>query len=246
MKSINKIKSMNKLLEDKKEKLKKELKEVQELIEKVNDEIDLEEVSSLSYAEIKELFNDIKFYLSDEIRNKISKIMEETKIKENPQLEGVHYFPILKEIKCIPEHLKKKIDNDLRKVSVRGKNNQLLLRLLEEYKKEFDFYEELKDELINKNVIEPLYIFTCKECDDEYDDDVVESKTFEKMKNYWKKCSNNIETTEEEDEECNYGYIEVAFECDSYEIGSLDEFFENLANIEYKMSMLPDLTLEKL
>ena len=246
MKSIREVIKSNKLLEDKEEKLNNELKEIRMLREQINNEIDLDEVSKLNYSEIKNLFNDIKYYISEDIRNEISEIMNNAKIKENPQIEGVHYFPILKEINCIPENLKKKIDTDLRKISIRGRGNDMLLKLLEEYKNKFDFYEELKNELIKKKVIEPLYVFICKECGDEYDNDIIESETFESMKAYWEKSSNGIETTEEEDDRCNYGYIEIAFECDSYEIGSLKEFFENLTNIEYKMIMKPDLTLEKL
>lgn len=246
MKSIREVIKTNKLLEDKEKQLNNELKEIRILREKINNEIDLDEISTLNYAEIKELFNNIKYYLSDDIRSEISKIMDIVKIKENPKLEGVHYFPILNEISCIPEDLKKKIDIDLRNASIRGSSNDILFKLLDEYKNNFDFYEELKNELIEKKVIEPLYVFICKECGDEYDNDIIESETFESMKAYWKKSSNGIETTEEEDDRCNYGYIEIAFECDSYEIGSLEEFWDNLSRTEYRMIMSPDLTLEQL
>lgn len=246
MKSIKEVIKTNKLLEDKEKQLNNELKEIKILRKKINNEIDLDEISTLNYAEIKELFNNIKYYLSDDIRSEISKIMDIVKIKENPKLEDVHYFPILNEISCIPEALKKQIDTDLRKASIRGGRNDVLLKLLDKYKNKFDFYEELENELIEKKVIEPLYVFICKECGDEYDNDIIEAEKFESMKAYWEKSSNGIETTKEEDDKCNYGYIEIGLECDSYEIGSLEEFWENLSSTEYRMIMSPDLTLEKL
>lgn len=242
--SINNVKAITNKLKERRDELKEQVDKLDNEISKAYNNINLDEVASLSYSEIKELFQEIRYNLSSENRDKISKIMEEVKTKENPKILGVHYFPILNEINCIPDDLKKRIDNDLREVSFKSK--YLLAQLLETYKEEFDFYEELEKELLAKNVIEPVYFFTCPECEEDDDNDIVDYKTLEKMKVYWDKTNNEIETTKEEDEECYYGYIEVAFECDSYEIGSIEEFFEKLTRVEYKMNMKPDLTLEKI
>lgn len=243
MKSINEIIKVNDELKMEIKILRRKIRELESEIKSNCNEVDLNEFSSLNYSQMKRLFNEIKFGLSVDIADKLKEIMEKTKEEENLEILDVHYFPILKNIKCIPNNLKKEIDNDLREVSY--KNNLLLTNLLHSYKEKFNFYNELINEFIEKEIISPLYVFRCHLCSYEDDEDIIDYKTFKKMKDYWDKEKNNIKLTEDEKMACNYGFLEIAFECDSIEVENLEEFEDKISRIEYEMVVKPDLTLEK-
>lgn len=222
---------------------KEEQKRINELYTKltlISDELDLEEVkTTLNYLEIKDLYNLMLYCFNNkEIESSLHKIMEEKKIKEYPEILGVHYYPIIKDIDSISDE--KKIDLDKMIKDAFSKYN-VRVKLSKQIE------PKILDFLIENKVLSKEYVFHCT-CDGEdcYDE-FVSQERFNKLKEYWSKESEGIETSHKEDREMDYGYIEIGCWNDgSLEIGCLDDFNTHLRKVRYKVIQKPDMTLDNI
>lgn len=234
MYSIEDILKANKKYE---EELKK-FEEIQKEIRNINNNINLDDVKlNMNYSEAKELY---KLILSrsnnkDMIKN-FKDILEDKKAEEYPEIKGVHYYPIIKEIDFLSEEEKIKLDILIKdastKVSIRESLTDLDYRIL--------------DFLVNKKIIEKQYVFGCNCGSFECNEKIITEEKFNKLKQYWEKDTQGL-TTEEEDKEMCYGCIYVSCWHDSdIEISCLEEFEENLRYYRYSVKVKPDLTLDNI
>lgn len=92
---LEKILEHNKLYKEKQDEVKALFQE----LKGINDKIDLDEIKLLKYADVKELLETIKYCINDEDKLKaIEDIKNDKKIKEYPEILGVHYYPEINEI----------------------------------------------------------------------------------------------------------------------------------------------------
>jgi len=235
MYSIAEILKANENYEIEKEKLS----QLSTTVRGINDNLDLEEVKlSLNYAQIKELYRLILSRNNNHERLGILKeIMINKKILEHPQLNDVHYFPAISEINFISNEAAIALDILIKSAY---KNRRALQQLR-------DMDSQIIDFLIEKSIIEKVYIFHCTCESDECSDEEISQEMFDKLKAYWKKGEDGEETTKEEDNSINYGCFETGCWNDgTVEICSLKDFDEHLIRIDYKVKVKPDMTLDNL
>lgn len=222
---------------------KEEKKRVNELYTKltlINDEIDLEEVkNTLNYLETKDLYYLMIYCFNNkEIESSLCKIMTEKKLKEYPEILGVHYYPIIKDIDSISEEQKVVLDKLIKDAFSKYNVRVKLSKQIEPNVLEF---------LVENKILKKEYVFHCTCDDEECYDEFVSQERFDKLKEYWNKQSEGIETSHEEDNEMGYGYIEVGCWNDGYiEIGSVEDFNKHLRRVEYKVLQEPDMTLDNI
>lgn len=234
MYSIEEIKKVNKNYDEEVNKLNV----LNENVRKVNDNLDLEEVKSkLNYAESKELYKLILSRNSNKERcEELKKIVNNKKVEEYPQINDVHYYPIINDIDFLNKEKRIKLDTIIKEAySNRNKReelNNLDIRII--------------DFLVDNSILEKLYIFHCDCGSFECDDKIITQERFNKLKDYWEKEKEDL-TTHEEDREMNYGCFETGCWNDgTVEVCSLEDFNEHLRRTEYKIKIKPDITLDKI
>lgn len=231
--SISEILNANRLYDEENTRLK----ELYDKTVAINEQIDIEEIKAIKYAEIKDLYNLLQFRINNKnLLDEIINIKEQKKLEEYPEILDVHYYPEIKEIDFLTKDEKINLDIILQKAySVRGNYGAIIS----------DLDDKIKYFLISKNILRKQYIFHCT-CDgDECFDKVITQEYFDKLKIYWEKERNNEEITDEEDKELNYGCFETGCWNDgSLEIHSLDTWNKHLRRIEYKVIKKPDMSLD--
>lgn len=234
MSSILEVINANELYEKERIKLDKLCSETR----LINDSLDLEEVrKNLDYAKTKELYITLLCRINDKDKlNKLKNIMSNKKEEEYPEILKVHYYPIIKEIDFLSEENKIELDKILKECYGSGIQRSLLYSNLD--KKVLNF-------LIENKVLEKEYIFHCNCDDEECYDKVITQDYFDKLKDYWNKEQQGIETTHEEDEQLNYGCFSTdCWNDGNVEISSLDDFNKNLRRVDCKFIQKPDMTLD--
>lgn len=199
-----------------------------------NNQIDLAEVETLSYQEVKELLTIVGARFTDKnVLIDIKKIALKKKAEIYPEILGVHYFPELKEIDWLSETEKVKLD-----------------RLLENRLTKSSQIQELGEKtirfLIDKKILEKRYVLECHCGSFDCYERIITEDRLNKFKQYWKKEESGIETTDKEDEELNYGCIML--NCDNEEIEVCNEIDLDtyLSDTRYIRIKQPDRTLDKL
>lgn len=208
----------------------KELKEM-------NNNLDLNEVrKKCTYSEVKEIYDLMKYCTSDKsVVEEVSDIMASKKEEEYPEILGVHYFPEILELDFLSEKEQIQLDDTLRTA-------------YSSYRKRLDLIHLEKDvleALIEKGILEKEYLLSCG-CSSMECSPVRISKTkLDKYIKYWED-SQEREMSEDEDNELNYGCIEIPCFYDTIdEICSLEEFNDySYKEIQYVFKKEPDLTLE--
>lgn len=234
MYSINEIKKSNENYDNK----SKELHILCDEVRKINDNLDLEEVkNTLQYSEAKELYELILSRNSNKERcEELKNIVENKKLEEYPQINDVHYYPVINNIDFLDKKAKIKLD-ELIKDAYNNRNARENIKYLD---------SKIIDFLVDNSIVEKLYIFHCDCGSWECNDKIITQETFNKLKYYWEKALTD-ETTHEEDEEMHYGCFETGCWNDgSIEICSLEDFNEHLRRIEYKVKVEPDMTLDRI
>lgn len=235
MSSINEVINANNLYEEKTEQLSK-LRNKTKLI---NNELDLDEVkNTLNYTKAKEIYQKVSYSMDDKDKRILfRKIIEDKKINEYPEILDVHYYAIIKQIDFLNNDEKVNLDIQIKEAYNERRNIEGLLNL----------EPRILDFLIKNKILEKQYIFHCDCNDNECGDKIISQEKFDKLKNYWYKESEGIETTKEEDKEMWYGCFETGCWNDgSVEIYSLETFNENLRRIEYDVIQKPDMTLDNI
>lgn len=234
MNSIEIIRNINKNYDEEVQKLDV----LNTKVRAANDDLDLEEVKSkLTYLEAKDLYKLILSRSNNKEKcEEFKKIVDDKKIKEYPQINDVHYYPIINDMNFLEKEKRIKLDI-LIKDAYRNRNIRENLNNLD---------TNILDFLVENSILEKIYIFHCNCHSIECEDKIITQDRFDKLKKYWEK-SYNDETTPEEDQEMRYGCFETGcWHGDSVEVCSLEDFNEHLRRIEYKVIKEPDLTLDKL
>lgn len=212
----------------------------QELIYK-NNNLDLEEVESkCNYNEVKDIYNTIKYCVTDNnVTKELQNIMQKKKELEYPEILGVHYFPDLLKLDSISNERKIKIDKTLRDA-------------YDSFSKRRELHylgEDVLNNLIDIGILEREYLLSCNCNSFECSPTILSESKLNGYKDYWKKeLENEDSLTDTDDDEFNYGCIEIDCWHDlSEEITSFEEF-NNYPNkrIQYKFIKKPNLTLENL
>ena len=235
--TLSKFYSLNKEYEELKEKLDTFYRE---LILK-NSNIDLDEVEAkCSYKEVKEIHKMIRYRIEDSsIVNKIEDIMKNKKESEYPEILGVHYYPEILNIESLSDEFKIKLDKILRDAYDKFSKRRELHYL----------GEDVLNALIDEKILEKEYILRCS-CDSiECSSKTLNETRLNEYKDYWKKSMEDEDLlSDEEDEEFNYGCIEIpCWNGNEFEIDSL-EAFENYPHKQtmYRFLKVPNLELENL
>lgn len=199
-----------------------------------NNQIDLAEVETLSYQAIKELLSIVGTRFTDKnVLIDIKKIALKKKAEIYPEILGVHYYPELKEIDWLSETEKVKLD-----------------RLLENRMTKSSQIQELDERtmkfLMDRKILEKRYVLECHCGGFDCYERIIAEDRLNKFKEYWQKEKSGIETTDEEDEELNYGCIMLNCDNENLEVCNEDDFETYLADIRYKRLKEPDRTLDKL
>lgn len=234
MYSTNEIKKVNKRYEEEVQILNSFCNEVR----KMNDNIDLEEVkNTLNYAEAKELYKLILSCNSNSDRcEELKTIVKDKKIKEYPQILDVHYYPVIKEIDFLTDDKTILLDKIIKGAYKNARKSRELSKM--------DF--KVLKFLIDKEMIEKIYVFRCNCGSDECYDKEITQKHFDKLKDYWEKELKD-ETTHEEDAQMNYGCFSTGCWNDGdVEVSCLEDFNEHMRFVKYKVIKEPDMTLDKI
>lgn len=228
MSSIEEIKSSISTYKLEYEKINR----LREKVENIANELDLNELTNMSFDEIKETISIIKFYCNKEVLNKINEIKQKKKANLYPEINSVHYYPEIKEMSWLSEEDQINLDKKIKDCRISNI--------------ETDIEEESLNFLINKEILEKRYIFKCFHNSWDCGEEAVTEKRFNELKEYWKKESKG-KTTQEDDEQYHYGCFEVPCAYDRCrEITNLKEFEDEYSYIQYVRIKKPDLTLDKL
>lgn len=229
---LNEIKKYNNEYKIQKEKVQELYKELR----KINDSIDIDEVKRLKYMEVKELYNMLKYAMDDGNKlNEIESLMKEKKEQEYPEILNVHYYPEINKLNNLTTEEKVKLDK-LIKESIHNMNSRKKIKGLD---------NSIKSFLMDHKIIRREYLLSCN-CGHFFcHDKLFKEEELNKYIDYWNKKKNHL-TTDEEDEEYNYGYIYIDCEhAGEIEIGSREEFFK-YAKQQFEVIKEPDLTLDLL
>ncbi|MCC0726741.1 hypothetical protein KGF51_10015 [Clostridioides sp. ZZV14-6045] len=139
-----KIKDYMKLDNQYKEK-KNELNRTYELLRNIEEQLDLKDLNSYSYKEIKNIYNSIK---NKNVSDKVEEIMQIKKGIEYPQINDVHYFSEIKDIDFLSQEEKVELDRFLAEHAI-----------FRDYS--FSFNEKTIDFLISNNIVERVYCLNC-------------------------------------------------------------------------------------
>lgn len=223
------------------EELKRKADEYYQKLKIMNSKLDLDEINEkCSYKEVKEIYDTIKYRVDDnDIIDRLKSIMKEKKETEYPEVLGVQYYPEIKEFNFLSEKFKVKLDKILREAYSKYARRRELHYL----------DKDVLDALINANILEKEYEIKCGCGSWECSSKIITETELNGYKEYWRKSTEDCDSvTDEEDEEFNYGCIEIPCWHDTpEEICSLEEF-ENYRykKVEYKFIKAPNLELENL
>lgn len=208
----------------------KALNAMAENLKTSNSDIDLEEVKSMSYDEIKILMKAISYRINDDVLSAIRKIKDRKKEELYPEILDAHYYPEIKEADWLSKEERLKIDN--------------ILANLRKYSEIAKLSDEVKEFLISKNILEKKYIVGCHHNSFDCDNRTFTEKEINTLKAYWQKEANKEETTAEEDEAAHYGCFEIYCDHENIEITNLEEFEDYFKEIRYSIIKRPDRTLD--
>lgn len=216
-----------------------------------------EDISDMSYEELKDLYPKIKYSLLHEFRTKYEDFMREKRIEKYPALKQATYYQQINQLN-IPDKEKVRLDKIVYKFY---RHNISEKRLLEEH----NLTKDILDTFVELGIATEHVMFKCPRCGmDIYH---LEKEVINKHMRYWELKNLNTLTEEQEkefeelweDDKYCYGYINCeCYNCDSYdgedtvrfEICNREQYDEALndGNIEniYSFNAIPDLTYEKL
>ncbi|WPS85506.1 hypothetical protein SMD22_00155 (plasmid) [Brevibacillus halotolerans] len=126
------------------------------------DGINIEDLNKLSRHELMELEKQLYEVKHRYLGLEIAKIIEAKKIEEFPQILGIHHYPDLQEIDFLNEETKLELDKYLSRSRV-GKYVSLY-----RFSKSNEALQKLENFLIEKGVVERLYVLICPHCSDGY------------------------------------------------------------------------------
>lgn len=243
--SIDEAKKLNSELKLKEEEFYKYKSNIRD---KINS-IDIKEFKLLSYEEIKEIYEQIKYLISGELDVKLKEILNKKKIEKYPQLLDAHYFKEILQLDYISRQQREELDYTLNRFKKWGNINEY--RIFDEYSSN-PINKELRRKVLNflieNKIIEEVYVFNC-------DDEIkhISKEYRDKFYRYFELLDKDdrVNLTKEEYEELRNleenGYCEFYVDgCYSggYNVDSIEDF-ENNMKISYKVIKEPDLSLDE-
>lgn len=214
---------------------------------KYNKLLDLDIIKKeCSYKECKEILHCVKDIVNKDILIQLDEIIKEKRINKYPDLLDAHYYPSIKEIDFLSKEERFELDSILNRV-YKVLSDDIKIELFAE-KINNKYNKNIIDILVNKNLINKIYVFHCDcESDFECPETIITNEELNGYKGYWDKIKNNQPTTNEEDRKYHYGTILV--ECynePEKEITSFKEFIDNLYKVKYKVINAPYKALDNL
>ena len=215
------------LYKDELVRLANKSKEIEKLLSNLNSN----RLEKMSYSEIRDFYKKVEAFVDKETEIRIMNIKNRKKGEEYPDWLGVHYFPEIKEMTWLTAEEQREIDQTL----AHCPNNKI-----------GKFSTEIIQFLIDKNIISKRYTLAC-DCDCwDCEERVLTEDYVTALKAYWEKEKAGITTTTEENENCNYGVVEIYCNYEIIEITCLEEFERYLTTVSYKKEKSPDTTLDKI
>ncbi|MGF7535342.1 hypothetical protein AAGG74_16960 [Bacillus mexicanus] len=130
-------------------------KEYSEFVESIN----IEELGKkYTREELKTLEDELKKINLESIKYELSNVIEKKKKEEYPELQGVHHYPVIKELDFLTENEKVLLDKHLlmiRKGNIIGGLTR---------KMHYGKVGKVENFLIEKGIAEPEYIAICPSC----------------------------------------------------------------------------------
>lgn len=242
------IKNLLHLIEEKKaaeEAVKSATNQLKETINK----LDLSAFADLDYETTKSIYDSICYYVNEEKRKELEKILAKKKSEKYPELQKPTYYPEIDTLDISDEE-KLRLDSAAR-ANVRCYFSLRNLHRLHE-----PLTKEDVDNLYNLGIITKVYRVECKNCGDmisaySEEDWKKHRRAFElhqiKANERTEEIINELDKLEQD----GYGYVYLCcMNCDEYEIEvttqeEMDGLVKN-AEIYYKFTKQPDLRFESL
>lgn len=198
------------------------------------DGIDLAELRrQYTRAELQEFSSKLYAIKQKSIAYEISKITEEMKVEEFPQLKGVHHFPVIQELDFLGEDQKLQLDKYLMQFGV-GNYLSGLWRI----SKNTEITSRIELFLKDKGVVEEQYFALCPRCIDGHISSTLTTADKEKLEQALKMDPDDLERFELLEKMLPY----ICMECDS----SPD--YEEIKEVRYKtvlrMKLARDTSLD--
>lgn len=227
------------------------LKEESLKIEKLNKQLSIEEFTSLSYKEAKDVYTKLYYNLDyQNQRKQLEKLLQELKEKEYPILLKAHYYPIINEIDFLTDSQKNKLDTALFKF----KNSYIMTESTIWYSVfDINLSDKVLEFLYSNKIVSKTYSLSCTCGSDECTPDVITEEQYNKFIAYHSITEDEVnKMTDEEHEDYDKkwskeGYFEVGCWNDGgYEICSIDDLKEHAELYKYFNNTKPDMTYENL
>lgn len=211
--------------------MEKELLDKRNLtIDKFKD-LDISELFTKDYDELKKVCSIIVNYCSAKDLKIINELLKKKKEERYPEILDAHYYPEIKEMIWLNKETRRRLD---RKILTHKITNEELIQLGE---KTINF-------LIDKEIIKKYYVLDCGCEISNGGRKYLDSRYVDGLKQYWAKEKN----TKEEDEKYHFGIIELYCENENkvIEISNIDEFEKYLFYTLIKVIKKADCTLDYL
>lgn len=226
-------------LHGKYEQLEQELKEERRKLQSACCSMSVQEFSTLSYSEMKDIYPILKEnILIPSYMQEIDIAYKKKRIEIYPELKGPIYYPVLSELKRLPFHVIKEIDTALGTLwtSKPGKPEHSIIE-----KRPFcryvgiseDIYSKVMEFLHSKGIVVKEYEYTCDcgECKTYVSED-----TYEAAKEYF--CQSAEEQNKDRyAEHCTY--VECKIDGSGSWINSIDTL-ETYSGVRYIKVAAPD------
>ena len=214
-------------------KMNTELEQKRDKIKELSLSIDFKKATEkLTYAETKELKNKIKYRLHEKKDKELNEILKTKKEKEYPEINGIIYYPELKNLK-LEQHILIAIDRNLKNYSGHYSiSSYYFIKDLTEYQDLSDkSYKKALEPIINflleNNIIEKKYLLgnslhiSQEDKDKHYAHWSITSEQIKEM------CDEDIEQYYSEDHSIML-YDDDNEDSDEMEINSIAAFEKNL------------------
>lgn len=221
---------------------KKEMKMADERLRDLCREVSVEDFMSMSYEEEKELLPVLKKFEDVAKLNIFQKTFKAKRLEKYPDLEGLVYYPELRNYTALPKEMLKRVDYALGKVWFKNGEfvyKQPFLQVTELSSKEF---EPLMEYLCEIGVMKRRYEFCCKcgECYSSMPED-----QYKEMRDFYMHRDPDQEMTDEEYD--NYTFFvpcDMTDDSNSYYICDLKNL-ESKAHVIYVKKKSPETAHEK-
>lgn len=231
--------------------LDKELEEKNKGIKELSLTIDFKKkTENLTYAETKELKNQLGYRLHSDKNKELEEILKSKKEKEYPEIKGVIYYPKLKELN-LEQHILVAIDRNLKHYSGHASVNWYYF--IEDIKEYHDLsvkaYKKaltpIVDFLLSHNIIEKKYLLGSNRHISQEEKDRYYAHWSIMPEQLKEMCEEDLENYYSEDHSIML-YDDDNEESDDTEINSIESFEKNLTETRYKIIKKPDYTMDEI